>query len=1155
MDVASARALRRHQPSSDAECSSSSEQSPVTSPADRAKGAPVVLLADSPVPDDEFAGKAHRRIADAIAEIVESEPGGNAIGLEGDWGSGKSTIVSLVCRRLSTVPSSTHAFVFDAWAHQGDPLRRTFLEKLVQDLRSRDWLTKSDASQFDSRLSGRSSRVRTSSSSRLSTEGATVSVALLLVPLGAALLGNTFSEFHRPALYVGLGILLLPLVVVIAFALLSLLGRLAVRRNSGSGWGSTLAKINPFSFFAREQNTDTSTDAIEHGEPTSVEFEGMFLDVLHAALDAPDRRLLLVLDNLDRVAESDAQVVLATMQTFTGSSGAGQAEVFDRVWTLIPFDSQGLRRLWDPDIKENGPNSSPGPTSAAFVDKLFQVRFETPPMVLSDWRSYLARLLREALPAVSEPDLKAIVRLRAVYPAAVPNRTIAFEPPTPRQLKQFTNQLGALLRQRDDVAAVHAAYYVLLRRDGFNVAAELASGTLPHDRLAHVLQKRTVVDLAALYFGTAADLAQQLLIGSALERSFSTMDEKPLREVIDAPGFVEALDAVDWQGRAGDGAIELTRAVVVLQDAGALDKTEVIDWMVEALLPIAEAVDPWAVSGRETGEGLGRLMVTLTWDRDHELPRRWLSRLQPAAREADETGAQHIAGLAALADELEYWGLVENSDLRLPVSIPSDRLAVTLANFRPGSPEPRVCALLKLDLEPAAVAKAIAQSAATDQHDSAIRALEVLLAREDQLDLGVLATVALEWLRNQDAPHPGPLEALLRCVEVGAAHPDGASALRAAANDGTLLQAFFVAIANNWWTAAALTSLLQLRMQPTDGPGPQLRSSAQGAQLLNQILTNPSSLPELMAAQTEALKDNEADPVSLVLAVSSEPSYRPWADVQLAAVVGGSCADVSAEALLSNWPTLRAVLGEEQFVGLTGQLIRDTDKRQSLTANLVAPAVATAAIRSLQLEPPAGRPSEVWTWGRRTVREAAESSWRSALANEAGGSLLELALIVETEGKGPRDTPELGTALRSHFESLADGQPVWHPDGDTMENLTGLLSDTSLRTLAIEACAILTGRDGPVGRYLLPTYGQVLRGQQAFRSHSRLPSLIERFVASDDADSLRWIVETAETHDDTLSGLGRQDEINSLIARVDTKIAESIGQVPEDLQRLRDLLP
>lgn len=53
--------------------------------ADEAQIAPsaVRLLADEPAGADAFAAKAHEGVARAIAQLVEAEPGGKVIGLEG----------------------------------------------------------------------------------------------------------------------------------------------------------------------------------------------------------------------------------------------------------------------------------------------------------------------------------------------------------------------------------------------------------------------------------------------------------------------------------------------------------------------------------------------------------------------------------------------------------------------------------------------------------------------------------------------------------------------------------------------------------------------------------------------------------------------------------------------------------------------------------------------------------------------------------------------------------------------------------------------------------------------------------------------------------------------------------------------------------------
>jgi len=93
------------------------------------------LLADTPSSSDEFGS--HKQVAKAIAEMIVSEDGGKCIGLEGSWGSGKSTVIKLLEKEL---PSSTNRVVIiDAWAHEGDRLRRTVLERLIGSLR--EWMT------------------------------------------------------------------------------------------------------------------------------------------------------------------------------------------------------------------------------------------------------------------------------------------------------------------------------------------------------------------------------------------------------------------------------------------------------------------------------------------------------------------------------------------------------------------------------------------------------------------------------------------------------------------------------------------------------------------------------------------------------------------------------------------------------------------------------------------------------------------------------------------------------------------------------------------------------------------------------------------------------------------------------------------------------
>ena len=93
------------------------------------------ILEEKTISDDQFKEKTHEKVAETLFKLItKNSAKGLTIGLEGSWGSGKSTVVSILKDKLNKL-DDTRYFYFDAWEHEGDPLRRVFLESRSEERR------------------------------------------------------------------------------------------------------------------------------------------------------------------------------------------------------------------------------------------------------------------------------------------------------------------------------------------------------------------------------------------------------------------------------------------------------------------------------------------------------------------------------------------------------------------------------------------------------------------------------------------------------------------------------------------------------------------------------------------------------------------------------------------------------------------------------------------------------------------------------------------------------------------------------------------------------------------------------------------------------------------------------------------------------------
>jgi hypothetical protein len=78
----------------------------------------------------------HSDYVDAIETALEKVPSQFTLGLFGPWGSGKSTILGELSRRINSSAKPDMALaVFDAWRYGGDSFRREFVREVGEQLK------------------------------------------------------------------------------------------------------------------------------------------------------------------------------------------------------------------------------------------------------------------------------------------------------------------------------------------------------------------------------------------------------------------------------------------------------------------------------------------------------------------------------------------------------------------------------------------------------------------------------------------------------------------------------------------------------------------------------------------------------------------------------------------------------------------------------------------------------------------------------------------------------------------------------------------------------------------------------------------------------------------------------------------------------------
>lgn len=483
-------------------------------------------LSDAPAEHDHIAGNAHTRTARALVEtIVNDNPGIRAVGLEGGWGSGKSSVIEIARKLLDDRKGAGpeyHLFTFDMWAHQGDPLRRSFLDKFVNWLRLRKRISDDQKQEWLDQLSAKITRTTTYTEPDFQPVGLVMLLLAPLLPLiyfwlspvafGDAANGVTFLGVdYKSWQSVLIGLLALPYVLVL-YSLVT-----------GKRMGQAVMLLS------RDNDIEKVKQLVRDEDPTSVEFGNFLTSIINSSSGAKNK-IIIVLDNLDRLPDDQISDAWAMMRGLIGREGdCAREESSKHVWLIVPYDKPHLQRALN-DIDETVDQFR----TDGFIEKTFDVVLRVSPPLLVHWRDYFIQRLDEAFSnAVNEAEKHKLHRILE-YEFVDTKRAV-----TPRSVKAYINNIVSIVQQWREIVPIECvALYVLKKSTLETDLGGLIQGHLISDKYRALLgDVEWQKFLATLHYNVDPDDAYQVLIGASIEAALSNGEVEQLEQLSANPGF------------------------------------------------------------------------------------------------------------------------------------------------------------------------------------------------------------------------------------------------------------------------------------------------------------------------------------------------------------------------------------------------------------------------------------------------------------------------------------------------------------------------------------------------------------------------------------------------------------------------------------------
>ncbi len=486
---------------------------------------------------DVFPGGSHDKVATAICSYIADDQNSRVIGLDGEFGSGKSSILKMLEQKLLKLDSKYKVWFFDCEQNYQGSIKSNFIELFTDELveaAGTDKRVKEKLQDSRDKALGRHFTYTKSTTSRVSAWALLLIVTLFFSSSSFREL-FALTKLNSPVeswIYVlHIFSLLSPLITLIC----------AWWRLKGTKVGD-----QPWSIFHlfKGGSDDTITEKIQVAkEVTPLDLKR----TLEADLKLfKDTHYIVILDNLDRLPKDSLRSVWSDLEIFTWASEE------NNLTTIVPFCSNKVARYLGADQDRTY-------DSRDFIAKKFPVVFRAPPIIAAGWKDGFYRLWESTY---TESEREIAERCGFLLQRHSP---MASKLVTPRLQKRFINDIATTsLTLGSDIHLVSIAAHLLLckyndyplqeviRAGGFSEEYKkendnaddkdvVATQQLLESVVGSDIDTGWQIQFLQIHFLTSSDIAIAELIDDPLSLAVQEEDGERFASLVTAFGFRDAL--------------------------------------------------------------------------------------------------------------------------------------------------------------------------------------------------------------------------------------------------------------------------------------------------------------------------------------------------------------------------------------------------------------------------------------------------------------------------------------------------------------------------------------------------------------------------------------------------------------------------------------